>query len=80
MDSTVFVTPTVVHNYINGNSFYGQDTWRVRPNLTVTYGLRYELYSPLLNHQNQLSNFSPANGGGLVTADTNALWLVRTDR
>ena len=26
--------------------FYGQDTWKVRPNLTVTFGLRYSLFSP----------------------------------
>jgi len=26
--------------------FYGQDSFRVRPNLTVTYGLRWSLYSP----------------------------------
>ena len=26
--------------------FYLQDSWRVRPNLTVTGGLRYNLYSP----------------------------------
>jgi hypothetical protein len=25
---------------------YGQDSWRVRPNLTLTAGLRYSLYSP----------------------------------
>jgi hypothetical protein len=25
---------------------YGQDSWRVRPNLTFTYGMRYSLYSP----------------------------------
>lgn len=79
VDSTTFVTPTVVHNYMNGNSIYGQDTWRVRKDLTVTFGLRYELYSPLLNRQNQLSNFSPANGGELVTADTNASgWYNRS--
>ncbi len=26
--------------------FYGQDTWRVTPKLTVNYGLRWELYMP----------------------------------
>lgn len=26
--------------------WYAQDAWRVRPNLTFTYGLRYSLYSP----------------------------------
>jgi hypothetical protein len=79
VDSVTFVTPTVVHNYTNGNSIYGQDTWRVRKDLTVTFGLRYELYSPLLNRQNQLSNFSPDNGGELVTADANASgWYNRS--
>src|SRR5271169_5640449 len=26
--------------------FYGEDTWRVTPKLTLTYGLRWELYRP----------------------------------
>lgn len=72
VDSAQFTTPTVVHNYKQGNSFYGQDSWRVRKNLTLTYGVRYELFSPLLNHQNAVSNFTSANGGGLITAASNA--------
>jgi hypothetical protein len=79
VDSTTFVTPTVVHNYTNGNSIYGQDTWKVRKDLTVTLGLRYELFSPLLNRQNRLSNFSPANGGEFVTVAPNASgWYNRS--
>jgi hypothetical protein len=63
-----FTTPTVVHNFQVAHNFYAQDTWRVTPNLTVNYGVRYELFSPLLNHQNALANFTEANGGGLITA------------
>jgi Carboxypeptidase regulatory-like domain/TonB dependent receptor len=26
--------------------YYGQDTWRLKPNLTITYGLRWSLFPP----------------------------------
>lgn len=68
VSSAAFTTPTVVHNYKFGNSFFAQDTWRAFKNLTVTYGVRYELFSPLLSHQNAIANFTPANGGGFVDA------------
>ena len=79
VDSVRFTTPLVVHNYMLGNSFYAQDNWRVSKNLTVNYGIRYELFSPVLNHQNEVSNFTAANGGGLVTAPLNASgWYQRS--
>ncbi len=37
----------IQRNYgANEYEWYGQDSWRLKPNLTVTYGLRYSLYSP----------------------------------
>jgi hypothetical protein len=37
----------VKRNYgLNWYEFYGQDTWRVKPNLTVTYGVRWSLFPP----------------------------------
>jgi len=31
--------------------FYGQDVWKIRPNLTMTYGLRYGLSRPIYETQ-----------------------------
>jgi Carboxypeptidase regulatory-like domain len=31
---------------VNWYELYGQDSWRVKPNLTVTYGLRWSLFPP----------------------------------
>jgi len=31
---------------LNWYELYGQDTWRIRPNLTLTYGLRWSLFPP----------------------------------
>jgi Carboxypeptidase regulatory-like domain/TonB dependent receptor len=62
-------TALEVNNYIRGNSFYAQDTWRATPKLTVNYGVRYELYPPFwLNRENRTSNFSPDNGGEIISA------------
>lgn len=37
----------VKRNYgLNSYEFYGQDTWRIKPNLTLTYGVRWSLFPP----------------------------------
>lgn len=43
-------------------SFYGQDTYRVTPRLTLSYGIRYEYQNPYLEASNFMSNFDPASG------------------
>jgi hypothetical protein len=76
ISTAAFTTPTVVHNYQYSHNFFAQDTWRTARNLTLTYGLRYELFSPVLNHQNAMANFIPANGGGFVQAASGD-WYTR---
>ena len=41
---------------------YGQDEWKVRPGLTINYGLRYEYYSPLLEAHDQMILFDIKTG------------------
>jgi len=72
VDGVHFTTPHVVHYFQPGHSFYAMDTWKTTPKLTLTYGLRYELFAPLMDRTNNTSNFTPDNGGGIVTAASNA--------
>jgi carboxypeptidase family protein/TonB-dependent receptor-like protein len=43
--------------YNNGLAFFAQDQFRVRQNLTVTYGLRWEYFGPISEKNDLLSNF-----------------------
>ena len=55
-------------------SFYGQDTYKVRPRLTLTYGLRYDLDLPARESQDRFSEVDPAlanpGAGGILGAYT----------
>jgi hypothetical protein len=85
VDTVFFTTPVVVHYFQPGHSFYAMDTWKTTSKLTLTYGLRYELFPPLLERNNNTTNFTPASGGGIVTASKSASgWydraLIHPDR
>jgi hypothetical protein len=72
VDGLHYTTPHVVHYFQPGHSFYAMDTWKTTSKLTLTYGLRYELFAPLMDRSNDTTNFTSANGGGFVTAASNA--------
>ena len=52
---------TNLHSFVLAG--YAQDTWRVKPNLTINLGLRYEYFSPPSDTNQQLWNYDPAANG-----------------
>jgi hypothetical protein len=60
-----------------------QDQWRVRPNFTVNYGVRYEVNTAPVESRNRLVNFYPnilgPGQGGLVRAGDTMVWSSFVD-
>ena len=48
--------------------FYAQDSWKVKPWLTLNYGLRYDIYTPFTEADGRISNFDPATNTLLIPA------------
>jgi carboxypeptidase family protein/TonB-dependent receptor-like protein len=44
------------NKYVGG---YAQDSWKIAPNLTLNYGLRYDRIEPWYEKYNQISTFAP---------------------
>jgi len=61
---------TARFTFNNNLGFFGQDEIRLRPNLTVTAGLRWEYFSPLGEKHNLLSNFDSSGNLVLVGSPT----------
>jgi len=45
--------------------FYGTDTWKMRSNLTFTFGMRYSLFPPAFADDNRMTNWIPERYDGV---------------
>jgi hypothetical protein len=59
--SLQFVGDSNRHFRTTSYGFFGQDTFKLRPNLTLNYGLRYEFNTVLHETHGLLSTFRPQN-------------------
>ena len=53
---------TTTHNSVKRVGFYGQDTWKIRQNLTFNYGLRYSVSKEPFNLHIDKNDFQPRVG------------------
>jgi len=69
------------HNRTWEPSVYFQDDWHVAPNLTLNLGIRYDLFTPYTEINNELSNFDTDTGKIVVagTSGVDSRGNIRTD-
>ena len=62
----------------NRQFFYGQDTWRVTPKLTLNYGLRWEIYYPQTVTGDRKGGWINIDTGEVIIAGVNGVPLNGT--
>jgi hypothetical protein len=61
--------------YVRNNGLYlfAQDSWKIKPNLTLNYGIRWELNTPLADKAQHVETFRPGQSSTVYPCDTTVL-------
>jgi hypothetical protein len=63
------IDSTLAKSYLRDNVFdaYALDDWRIRPSLTINYGVRWEFFAPYTEKYNHLADVATNPEGGFTT-------------